>query len=230
MGIIVTTHRPPRSTVLQTRKETFRHPERWPRSLSSGERAGVRADHLSSTAIKRCAHSGKPICASFLDTVWRGDQSSFTQIAWRCFAWRPVWKCSLVFVTTSDPGLQTAIIFMSKRILFFASDAVEREAIRTELCADEEGWEKCMTSTFDEAVAALEPDTFDAIVVAHHEDKSSAKLLNWAAKHHPKVARLIVADSEEREDGCASCWRRTSSWRSRSLPPFLPERSRAPCC
>ncbi len=89
---------------------------------------------------------------------------------------------------------------MSKRILFFASDAVEREAIRTELCADEEGWEKCMTSTFDEAVAALEPDTFDAIVVAHHEDKSSAKLLNWAAKHHPKVARLIVADSEERED------------------------------
>jgi len=36
MGIIVTTHRPPRSTALQTRKETFRHPERWPRSLSWG--------------------------------------------------------------------------------------------------------------------------------------------------------------------------------------------------
>ena len=48
MGIIVTTHRPPRSTALQTRKESFRHPERWPRSLSSGERAGLRASVVRS--------------------------------------------------------------------------------------------------------------------------------------------------------------------------------------
>ena len=89
---------------------------------------------------------------------------------------------------------------MSKRILFFAGDPVEREAIQTELCASEEGWEKCMASTFDEAVAALRSDSFDAIVVAHHADKSSAKLLNWAAEHHPRVARLIMADPEERED------------------------------
>lgn len=98
------------------------------------------------------------------------------------------------------PGMQAAIIFMSKRILFFASDPVEREAIQTELCASEEGWEKQMAGTFDEAVAALEPDAFDAIVVAHHEDKSSAKLLNWAAEHHPRIARLIMAEPEKRED------------------------------
>jgi len=89
---------------------------------------------------------------------------------------------------------------MSKRILFFAGDPVEREAIRTALFASEEGWEKQMVGTFDEAVTALEPDTFDAIVVAHHPDKSSAKLLNWAAEHHPGVARLIMAEPEERED------------------------------
>ena len=89
---------------------------------------------------------------------------------------------------------------MSKRILFFSGNPVEREVIQAELCASEEGWEKCMSSTFDEAVAALQTGSFDAVVAAHHADKSSAKLLNWAAEHHPKVARLIIADHRERED------------------------------
>jgi HD-like signal output (HDOD) protein len=89
---------------------------------------------------------------------------------------------------------------MSKRILFLATDPVGSEGIRTDLTAIEAGWETSVVGTFDEAVTAIQAQPVDAIVADHHvTDASGAKLLNWAAEHFPKAARLIMAEAVERE-------------------------------
>jgi HD-like signal output (HDOD) protein len=89
---------------------------------------------------------------------------------------------------------------MSKRILFLATDPTGSESIRTDLATIEAGWETAVVGTFDEAVAAIEAHPVDAIVADHHvTDASGAKLLNWAAEHRPKSARLIMAEAVERE-------------------------------
>jgi DNA-binding NarL/FixJ family response regulator len=89
---------------------------------------------------------------------------------------------------------------MSKRILFLATDPVGSESIRADLAAIEAGWETPVVGTFDEAVDTIEAQPVDTIVADHHvTDASGAKLLNWAAEHRPKAARLIMAEAAERE-------------------------------
>lgn len=88
---------------------------------------------------------------------------------------------------------------MSKRILLFAVAAVEREVVQAELCRPEEGWEKIVSGDLDEAIALIEKDPFDAIVVDRGPDDAAVKLLNWATEHHPKIARVLMADAAEHE-------------------------------
>jgi putative nucleotidyltransferase with HDIG domain len=90
---------------------------------------------------------------------------------------------------------------MPKRILFLATDPVERENIRSELAASEAGWEKLLAGTFDEAVAAIQARPVDAIVAYYQPaDPSGPKLLNWAAERLPRLPRLILAEPVEREE------------------------------
>lgn len=88
---------------------------------------------------------------------------------------------------------------MSKRILFFAVAAAEREVVQAELCRPQEGWEKFIAGNLDEAIALVEADPVDAIVVDVGPDDSGVKLLNWASEHHPKIARVLMAELAEHE-------------------------------
>jgi putative nucleotidyltransferase with HDIG domain len=90
---------------------------------------------------------------------------------------------------------------MSRRILFFATDPAERESIRADLAAKVEGFERLVVTNFDEAITAVQSEPVDAIVADHQmADTSGAKLLNWAAEHCPRAARLIMAESADREE------------------------------
>ena len=88
---------------------------------------------------------------------------------------------------------------MSKRILFFAVADAEREVVSAELCRPQEGWEKCVSASFDEAITLVQAEPFDAIVVDLGPNEAGVKLLNWAAEHHPKIARVLMADAAEHE-------------------------------
>lgn len=88
---------------------------------------------------------------------------------------------------------------MSKRILFFAVAAAEREVVQAEFCRPQEGWEKCVAGDFDEAIALVAAKPVDAIVVDCGPDDAGVKLLNWATEHHPKIARVLMAEAAEHE-------------------------------
>lgn len=88
---------------------------------------------------------------------------------------------------------------MSKRILFFAVAAAEREVVQTKLCRPQEGWEKLVAGSFDEAIALVQAEPVDAIVVDRGPGDAGVKLLNWACEHHPKIARVLMAEAAEHE-------------------------------
>lgn len=88
---------------------------------------------------------------------------------------------------------------MSKRILFFAVADAEREVVSAELCRPQEGWEKSVSASFDEAIALVQAEPFDAIVVDRGPGDAGLNLLNWATEHHPKIARVLMADAAEHE-------------------------------
>jgi len=74
--------------------------------------------------------------------------------------------------------------FMSMRILFFATDLEERETVRTVLCVTEAGWEKSLVSTFDEAVAALQDLSWDAVVVDYQPGRSARQKFSTLSAVH----------------------------------------------
>jgi HD-like signal output (HDOD) protein len=90
---------------------------------------------------------------------------------------------------------------MTKRVVFLITDPSERENVRTGVAAQEDGWDKIVTGSLEEAVTAVQAAPVEAVVVEHRRgDPSGSKLLDWVLEHCPEAARLIVAEPAEREE------------------------------
>lgn len=89
---------------------------------------------------------------------------------------------------------------MIKRVVFLVEDAAERESVRSGIAAQEDGWEKVVTSTPEEAIAAIQFAPTEAVVIEHRQgDMSGGQVLEWAREHCGGAARLLIAEPAERE-------------------------------
>lgn len=90
---------------------------------------------------------------------------------------------------------------MIKRLVYLISEPSEREDAFTGVAAQEDGWDKIVVGSPEEAFATIQAGPVEAVVIVHRRgDPAGAKLLYWMLEHFPEVLRLIIAEPGEREE------------------------------